>query len=214
MHVDCRIDSKLNPKHTIFLSHSGAQKAFVEQLYVDLKRRGQSPLFDQSTDSLPKGEVFADRIFEAAKQCVVAVVVLSSEFLESKWAMQELATFVEAQKTLNPKLKLLPLFYKLEAADLRTETSTRMTLWTKMADADAHRIHLDVWKNAVEVLARANGEVFSKYGGSEVKYRAAIVDAVCQLCRRYVLESRVPSMLGRDRLCKVSTVDFYTFCML
>lgn len=34
--------------HNIFLSHSGAQKNFVEQLCEDLQRAKQSPFFDKS----------------------------------------------------------------------------------------------------------------------------------------------------------------------
>lgn len=49
----------------------------------------------------------------------------------------------------------------------------------KMVDVDVYRIYLDVWKNVVEVFVCVNGEVFSKYGGLEVKYRVVIVDVVC-----------------------------------
>jgi len=43
-------------KHNVFLSHSGVQKNFVEQLCVDLQRAQQSPFFDKH---LPRGEAFA-----------------------------------------------------------------------------------------------------------------------------------------------------------
>ena len=194
----CRDDFQVPPKHSIFLCHAGAQKAFVEQLYVDLKRRGLSPFFDQCPDSLPKGEVFPERIFKAAKECLVAVVVLSSEFLVSLWPMLELAAFVQAQRTCNPNLKIFPLFYKLEVADLKKDSKAitlRMAKWKEMAAVE-ERIDIDAWQNSVAALSRANGEVFSSYAGSEVKYREAIVDSICKL-------------VGRDRLCNVSAPVLY-----
>ena len=37
----------LEPKHKVFLSHSGAQKDFVEQLCVDLQRLDRYPFIDK-----------------------------------------------------------------------------------------------------------------------------------------------------------------------
>ena len=54
---------ELKPKHTIFMSHSGAQKNFVEQLCEDLIRAKQAPFFDKRPDSLPKGEKLHNSFF-------------------------------------------------------------------------------------------------------------------------------------------------------
>jgi hypothetical protein len=104
---------KLHVRQDIFLSHSGQDKAFVEQLYHDLKRVNHHPFFDQSSYSLPKAEKFAPAIFEAAEQCRLGVVVVSEGYLTSKWPMLELSKFVESKKTSNPELRLLPLYFRL-----------------------------------------------------------------------------------------------------
>ncbi|KAG0569226.1 hypothetical protein KC19_6G075100, partial [Ceratodon purpureus] len=94
------------------------------------------------------------------------------------------------QRTCNPNLKIFPLFYKLEVADLKKDSKAinlRMAKWKEMAAVE-ERIDIDAWQNSVAALSRANGEVFSSYAGSEVKYREAIVDSICKL-------------VGRDRLC-------------
>jgi hypothetical protein len=69
-------------KHKIFLSHSGAQKNFVADLYADLMRCDRHPFFDRSRSSLPIGDKFPNLIFEAIEQCEVGVVVLFEEFLQ------------------------------------------------------------------------------------------------------------------------------------
>ena len=90
----------------------------MEQLCKDLEEAKLYPFFDQDRDSLPVGEKFAPLIFEAAKQCLVAVVVLSPGYMESKWPMLELIKFHKAMNAGYP-VKFVPLFYKLTPDDLR-----------------------------------------------------------------------------------------------
>lgn len=68
---------QLMSRHTIFLSHNRAQMNFVEQLCEDLERANQAPFFDKRPDNLLKGEKFAQLIFRAARQCHLAIVVVS-----------------------------------------------------------------------------------------------------------------------------------------
>lgn len=80
----CRSISGLQPMHDIFLSHSGHEKPFVVQLNKDLREKKHRPFFDQSPDSLPKAEEFETKIFQAAEQCRLGVVVVSEGYLTSK----------------------------------------------------------------------------------------------------------------------------------
>jgi hypothetical protein len=90
------------PERDIFLSHSGEQKPFVEQLFHDFRTAGKHPFFDQDPDSLPKAEPFPPRIVDAAEQCKIGVVVLSEDYLKSYWPMVELNLFVEFKVKLFP----------------------------------------------------------------------------------------------------------------
>jgi len=189
------------PTQRIFLSHSGHQKPFVEQLYWDLRNRGHTLFFDKSSDSLPKGKAFPELIVQAARECVVAVVVLSEQYLMSKWPMLELVAFVDAQRTCNPKLHILPLFYKLDVGDLKDGQRWKAE-WQSLAALDA-RVDPRKCEDALRILTRSNGERFSEYGESEVRYRKAIVAGLYQLSRPY-LKYSTPSMVGRSRLCQVS----------
>lgn len=106
----------------IFLSHSGAQKDFVEQLREDLERAGQSPFFDKRTNSLPKGEEFAGRIFTAAEECDLAIVVVSEEyFTRTKWPMQELVALSRAPGCK----KILPLFFGISCKEFKNPERRR-----------------------------------------------------------------------------------------
>lgn len=177
----------------------------MEQLCVDLENAGYSPFFDRRPDSLPKGERFPELIFEAAQKCLVAVVVLSQEFFISKWPMLELVAFVKAKKTVNPNLKILPLFYNLRAKDFKDQQIRKdvISLAENHAIVDG-RINPQEWKDSIDVLESTNGEDFTNFGGSEVAYRRAIVASICKMCKPNV-QFDLSSMEGKDRMCNVST---------
>jgi hypothetical protein len=102
-----------NAIHQIFLGHAGSENSFVEQLYEDLENIYPChTYFDKDGDLLPKGEKFLNRIFFPARECQVAVVVISESYFRGKWHMKELPTFVHAQSQFS-ELKVLPLCYKL-----------------------------------------------------------------------------------------------------
>jgi len=186
----------------------------VEQLCVDLENAGHFPFFDQRHESLPKGEKFSELIFEAAQQCHVAVVILSDDYLKSKWPMLELVSFVEAQKSTNPSLKILPVFYKLRVVELKTqlENEQLMTTWQEFATKDP-RVDLTKWIGALRILSKINGEEFAKYGGSEVAYRREIVASICKQSRPELLFD-VSAMQGQKRFCDVSiTISMFVSCL-
>ena len=141
---------------------------------------------------------------QTAMQCVVAMVVLSDDYLMPKWPMLELLAFVDAKRTCNPKLRLLPLFFKLDMCDLKNITAIQrwMAKWQKLASKDA-RFDPHKYEDALRVLIKSNGVRFSSYGESEFRYREAIVKDVYRLSRPYVKYDR-PPMTGRSRLCKMS----------
>jgi hypothetical protein len=197
-------------KHKIFLSHAGAQKDFVEQLCEDLEARGYFyPFFDRREQSLPKGKDFAPLIKEAAQLCEVAVVVLSEEFLCSKWPMIELAEFYAAQQAGNQRLNMLPLFYKLSVDDLRDQSIERrwMPKWREYANDDK-RIDLAKWSAAVRALRKVNGVIFHKKAMSEVAYRKDVVRSIFRLSPPELLYGSSRDMLGYSRICQVCEGSF------
>jgi hypothetical protein len=197
-------------KHKIFLSHAGAQKAFVEQLYVDLEARGYfSTFFDQREQSLPKGKDFAPLIREAAQLCHAAVVVLSEEFLCSKWPMIELAEFHGAQQAGNQRLNMLPVFYKLSVDDLcdRSIEDRWMPKWREYANDDK-RIDVAKWSAAVRALRKVNGVIFHKKGMSEGAYRKDVVRSIFRLSPPELLYGSSRDMLGYSRICQVCEGSF------
>lgn len=194
----------LEPKHKIFLSHSGAQKSFTEQLCKDLERVRYFPFFDRRPHSLPKGENFPELIFQAAQQCQVAVLILSQEyFVRSKWPMLELEAFVESRKDQHSHIKILPVYFRISRHDCicnSAKLAAWLSVWRDWSNTD-RRINVSKWTDALEVLDTPD---CIEYGEavSEVALREQIVARVCNLIPpeyRWV-EGHVQ---GRSYLCKV-----------
>ncbi|KAG0556320.1 hypothetical protein KC19_11G043900 [Ceratodon purpureus] len=195
-------------KHDIFLSHSGQEKNFVEQLYHDLKRMKQRPFFDQDSNCLAKAEKFAPEIIEAAGRCRVGVVVVSEGYLTSKWPMLELSRFVECG------VKVFPLFFKLSPSDLKeNEVETRWKQsWRKLVErGEVNEEVLELWSKAAKELRSSNGLEYAKFADSEYKYRCAVVEEICRLWpARPKFSTDVPreEVQGYERLCKVASSMF------
>jgi hypothetical protein len=192
----------LHSKHNIFLSHSGAQKDFVEQLFEDLERCDRHSFFDKHWDSLPIGENFPQHIFDAIKQCRVGVVILSEEFFtRSKWPMIELAAMVKEANTRESSFKIMPVFFCISLDQFRDNSKRKewRSYWEGLALEDK-RINVKEWEDALKYLHPLNGMVYDGLG--EVKFRKAIIDEVC---RAVPPEMRLEDsyIQGRSRMCKV-----------
>jgi hypothetical protein len=174
--------SGLEKKYKVFLSHSGKDKAFVSHLDRRLRSVHHYPFFDVREDSLPVGDKFADIIFQASKQCQLAIVVVSDDFFMSKWPMLELASFVEAKDGVNPEMKILPLFYRLTVAEFKDPERQRVWFekW-KMLKETHERVDILSWRNAVRVLGGHTGVVYCRTGHTEDEYIESVVQSVFRL---------------------------------
>ena len=193
----------VEPKHKIFLSHSGAQKLFVENLCEELERCHRYPFFDVREESLPIGENFVKHIFAAIEQCYVGIVILSVEFFTSKWPMMELAAMVdEIEKRKD--FKLIPVFLRTSIADFdNPENQERwQECWEVMAKKNPGRVEVGKWKAALKYIRPLNG-VVQKPGLRESEFLNRIVDRICAIVPAE-LRFEDSYIQGRSRLCKVS----------
>ncbi|GLJ38305.1 hypothetical protein SUGI_0779990 [Cryptomeria japonica] len=119
----------------IFLGHSGTQKNFTEQLWVDLQDQNRHAFID--TQSLPHGKGFSHHIYEALAKCQVGVFVLSEEFFsKSIWPMHELHFFLQMNSRENSYL--LPLFFGISPDNLKDPENERrwVRIWEDWAIRD------------------------------------------------------------------------------
>ncbi|KAG0570618.1 hypothetical protein KC19_6G175400 [Ceratodon purpureus] len=201
-------DPILERKHRIFLSHSGAQKDFVEILCEALENHGRFPFFDRRPSSLPKGESFPELILTAARQCRMGVVVVSEEYFMSKWPMIELDAFVQTwltqkEQQSETKLKIVPLFYGLSLVEFEKEErrAAWYSRWEDLAKED-ERININSWKVSLRQLKRFNGIEYYPRTTGLMAYREEIVK---QICREVPADVKWDDshVQGGSKLCQV-----------
>ncbi|KAG0611643.1 hypothetical protein M758_7G154700 [Ceratodon purpureus] len=195
-------DVTLHSKHKVFLSHSGAQKDFVEQLCVDLERFHRYPFFDKRSHSLPIGENFPQLIFDAIAQCWVGVVILSNDFFtRSKWPMIELVAMVKEAKKRESSFKIMPAFFCISLDEFHNPTNREQwrLRWHELALVDK-RVNVEEWEGALKYLHPINSMVYDGLG--EVKFRKVIVDEICKVVPSdmKLYDSHIQ---GKLRLCEV-----------
>jgi hypothetical protein len=153
-------------------------------LCKDLKVVGYCPCFDKWPGPPFWRKQYKDRIIEEAKQCRVAIVVLSEEFFTcNKWLMIELNEFVQAKMSSNNGLEILLLFFGITKAEFNNRVRQKdwEEVWQGFADEDKKgRIDVKKWVHALSVLDGLNGMEYDAAVG-EVTYREEVVAAVCKL---------------------------------
>lgn len=199
----------LSVMHSVFLSHSGFQKAFTERLCLQLESIGYVPFFDIRHHSLPKCERFLPRLLDAAQKCQLAVVVLSEEYVCSPWPMRELSIFVERSKQHGSELKILPLFFELSLKDLvhKENLSKWRTRWEDLADEG---VDVEKFGEALKELSSWDGLEFKGKNLGEADYLKDIISSICQSVLP-LLTSYTSDIVGKNRLCKELIRSFDEF---
>ena len=218
-------DGELQPKHKVFLSHSSAQKPFVEHLCEKLEECYRFPFFDKRRDSLPIGDDFSQLIFDAIRQCYIGVVILSEDFFTSKWPMMELVAMhdhvLDDARKGKSTFRIFPVFLYTSIKDLDDSIIRNrwLSCWKNFALENPKRVEVDKCEAALNYLRLTNGLVYDRQGEAKFKkfekfkklkkckkfknFEKEIVDEICK---------RVPAdfmmddsyIQGRGRICEVS----------
>lgn len=118
------ISSELT-KFDVFLNFRGkdvskdVSKGFIKSLYEALTQKGIKAFID--SEKLRKGEDFPPALMDAIEQSRMYVVVLSENYAESSWCLDEL---VEIVKRKDKKRPMLPVFYKVKPDIVRYQTES------------------------------------------------------------------------------------------
>lgn len=155
--------------YDVFLSHSGADKEFVEQLSKELTQyEGDFGVFFDK-NSIKYGEKISV-ILESARTCKLFVAVLSEDyFTRSKPPMMELAASYTASKDGNGVPCLLPIFLAIKPQDAKKSSGGWLRTWKvwamneKMSVKERDRISRvepDVWDKALDALLMTRGPVY------------------------------------------------------
>lgn len=181
----------------IFLSHAGAEKGFVEQLYnrLCILYTSGSVFFDKH---MLRSVDFVQVISQAVEDCELAIVVMSHDYFRRKWPMIELDAIVKAKKSrqqlkndsgqskITPKeLHIVPLYYKLTVKKFRDKRERNQwhKAWKKIIKEDKKHFNDETearWLGLLETLSSTVTGCVNP-GTSEEEYIQEIATQVCRL---------------------------------
>ncbi|KAK9948992.1 hypothetical protein M0R45_004543 [Rubus argutus] len=112
--------SSSNWEHDVFLSFRGrdTRNGFTDHLYGCMDQNGIDTFRD--TEKLRKGKSISPELLKAIEESKFAVIVLSTNYANSTWCLEELAHIL-ACKVLRG-LEALPVFYHVEPSEIRHQT--------------------------------------------------------------------------------------------
>eukprot|EP00253_Pinus_taeda_P030631 PITA_30631 len=103
--------------YQVFLNHRGpdVKEGLATHIYNGLKKLGLSVFLDQP--ELQRGEELKPQIEGAIRTASVHVAIFSPNYAQSSWCLDELVLMRE--QMLKSGSTIIPVFYKVEPADLR-----------------------------------------------------------------------------------------------
>ncbi|KAK4259803.1 hypothetical protein QN277_006097 [Acacia crassicarpa] len=140
-------------RYEVFLSFRGedTRNNFTGHLYEALQRKGIHTFKDDI--KLPRGKQIRPELLTAIEQSQISVVVLSKNYANSSWCLDEL---VEICKGINkPGYTVLPIFYHVNPSDIRKQEGPFKEAFDKYEQNSS--LEIPKWKSALENVADLAG---------------------------------------------------------
>ncbi|KAG7945358.1 hypothetical protein I3843_15G148300 [Carya illinoinensis] len=106
---------------------------------------------------LERGKQISSELFKAIEESQISIVVLSKNYAESRWCLDELLKILECKKI--KKQIVLPIFYKVKPSEVREQKGRFGEAFIKLGKKikDAKKPLLESWKEALEEVANLSG---------------------------------------------------------
>ncbi|XAR48724.1 hypothetical protein NMG60_11031633 [Bertholletia excelsa] len=142
--------------HHVFLSFRGedTRNIFVGHLYKGLNQAGVRTFRDK--EKLQKGDMISPQLFQAIEESSISIVILSENYANSSWCMNELEKIIECRDKRNQKI--YPIFYDVEPFDVRKQQGNfgkGFDLLSSKFQQEPQKIKK--WELALEEVCNAGG---------------------------------------------------------
>ncbi|KAK1407846.1 hypothetical protein QVD17_39473 [Tagetes erecta] len=143
-------------RYDVFLSFSGkdTRHTFTDHLYHALLGAGVRTFRDD--DDIERGEGLEPEIIAAITKSKASIVVLSENYAQSTWCLDELWLILEQRRRYGHYV--LPVFYHVKPSDVRYQTGKFAIAIPKASRSDVRR-----WKDALRNVADLAGMVPTGY---------------------------------------------------
>ncbi|XP_035546565.1 disease resistance protein RUN1-like [Juglans regia] len=136
--------------HDVFLSFRGedVRHNFISHLNHALLQNGIKTYID---NNLERGEEISPALFKAIEGSMISIIVLSKNYVESRWCLDELLKFLDCMETM--KQIVLPIFYHVDPSEVRHQKGIFGESFDKLGD-NAKKLK---WKVALKTVADLSG---------------------------------------------------------
>ncbi|XP_042962758.1 disease resistance protein RUN1-like [Carya illinoinensis] len=161
--------------HDVFLNFRGkdVRHNFISHLKRALRQSGIKTYMDGV--DLERGEQISLELFKAIEESQISIIVLSKNYAESRWCLDELLKILECKKI--KKQIVLPIFYKVKPSEVREQKGRFGEAFIKLGKEikDAKKPLLESWKEALEEVANLSGLEYLAIGDDESEFIQKII---------------------------------------
>ncbi|XP_035546897.1 disease resistance protein RUN1-like isoform X1 [Juglans regia] len=147
--------------HDVFLSFRGedVRGNFISHLYKVLVQRGINTYID---NNLERGEEISPVLFKAIEESMISIIVLSKNYAESRWCLDELLKILDCKET--KKQIVLPIFFQVDPSEVRHQNGIFGKSFDKLGDKFKDNVKMLKWKEALEKVSHISGFSSAKFG--------------------------------------------------
>ncbi|XP_035547230.1 protein PHLOEM PROTEIN 2-LIKE A8-like isoform X2 [Juglans regia] len=147
--------SSIRPwNHDVFLNFRGedVRQKFLSHLYHGLVKRKINTYIDRD---LERGEEISAALFNAIEESKISIVVLSKNYAESIWCLNELLKILDCKQA--SKQIVLPIFYGVKPSEVRDQKGDFGKSFDKLGDQLKDNVKMLKWKAALEEVTKLSG---------------------------------------------------------
>lgn len=136
-------------KQDVFLSFRGqdTSNGFVSYLQKELQKRGIKTF--KYGPNLQEGDAISVTLVRAVEESRLAIVVLSPNYADSTWCLEELTKIVQYMEA---EYRILPVFYHVDPSE-----SSFQQVFTKHEISGQHIEKVQQWRDALRKVANLSG---------------------------------------------------------
>ncbi|KAL5541338.1 hypothetical protein UlMin_044598, partial [Ulmus minor] len=167
--------SKPSWKYDVFISFRGEDTRwkFISHLHAAFCRAKIKTYIDE--EDLQRGDEISPALMKAIEESNTAVVVLSENYANSSWCLDELVHILKCKREYGSQV--LPIFYDVDPSDVRNQRGSYAT-----AFAEATQLHkLDSWRAALREATNLAGWVVKDTRNESIFLKKIVNDILKKL---------------------------------
>ncbi|CAH8334642.1 unnamed protein product [Eruca vesicaria subsp. sativa] len=151
----------MSTSYDVFLSFRGldTRSSFIPFLYEALAVKNLRTFKDDK--ELESGQRIFPELLRAIEESRFAVVVVSAQYAESTWCLEELVKIMELEE--KGSLTVIPIFYGVDPCDVRWQMGEVAAQFKEHEAREDHERVL-TWRHALTGLANISGDRSLKWG--------------------------------------------------